>query len=103
MCGIVLSIRPIIPSHLTGTAHSELPPQDPIFESLVASTSTRGPDVQQTYRHTVTLDHGTLEVKLSASVLGLRGVEVTSQPLINKRGVLAWNGQVKLSPHIDQG
>lgn len=34
-----------------------------------------------------------IEITLSASVLGLRG-ELTAQPLVGKRGVLGWNGQV---------
>lgn len=33
-------------------------------------------------------------MKLYASVLSLRGREVTAQPLVGKRGVLGWNGQV---------
>lgn len=36
-----------------------------------------------------------IEVRLSASVLGLRG-EITQQPIIGKRGILGWNGQVRL-------
>ena len=36
----------------------------------------------------------TVEVKLAASVLSLRGPAVFEQPVFGARGVLAWNGQV---------
>jgi len=94
MCGIVCSIRPLI--YNTGAAeggHEDNP--EPVFDSLVKSTSSRGPDAQNTYKHVIRLDNtACLEVKLSASVLGLRGETIVSQPVIGKRGVLAWNGQV---------
>jgi asparagine synthetase B (glutamine-hydrolysing) len=98
MCGIVLSIRLVEHNdHHTNTSHNAPSDEDTLFDSLVRATSDRGPDSQNTYRHLTRLDDtSSIEVKLSASVLGLRlrDNHIVSQPLIGKRGVLAWNGQV---------
>ncbi|ORY34239.1 asparagine synthase-domain-containing protein [Naematelia encephala] len=88
MCGLTLSIR-LVP------IGAVLP--DPVFDSLALACSARGPDSQRTYTHYVQhngLIGSQVEVKLVASVLGLRGEGVTVQPLVGQRGILGWNGQV---------
>ncbi len=90
MCGLTLLIRPL---------PSGSPPYhpDPIFTSLVSANSARGPDASNTYTHLVHLESGdTLELSMAASVLGLRGREVVSQPIVSETGVLGWNGQVSV-------
>lgn len=84
MCGITLSIHPV---SLDGAAHHTL------LESLIFANGARGPDTQSTYTKRFEVDGGEVEIVLSSSVLGLRG-GVVAQPLVGKRGVLAWNGQV---------
>lgn len=87
MCGLTLSIR-LLPT--------DDPSPDEVFTSLVSANSSRGPDSSSTYTHSVHLASGHIfEVSLAASVLGLRGREVVTQPMIGKRGVLGWNGQVR--------
>jgi len=84
MCGLTLSIHP----YPTTVSHEEL------LESLCETCKARGPDTQSTYSTIISLGSGSqIELRLSASVLGLRG-EITQQPIIGKRGVLGWNGQV---------
>jgi asparagine synthetase B (glutamine-hydrolysing) len=89
MCGLTLSIHPcpVTPSH------------EELLESLCQTCEARGPDTQSTYSTIISLNDGSqVELRLSASVLGLRG-EITQQPIIGKRGVLGWNGQVSgISP-----
>lgn len=95
MCGLTLSIR-LLPSPT-----ETIPSPDPIFTSLVMANSTRGPDASNTYTHLVSLPTGeTIELSLAASVLGLRGREVVSQPVLGEKGVLGWNGQVSQRPHL---
>lgn len=67
----------------------------------------RGPDADGVYARRVCLQQaggGEVLVTLGSSVLGLRGHGVTAQPLIGKRGVSAWNGQVfdGLEVHTDE-
>jgi asparagine synthetase B (glutamine-hydrolysing) len=84
MCGLTLSIHP----YPTTPSHEEL------LGSLCETCKARGPDTQSTYSTTIPLDNGNqIELRLSASVLGLRG-EITQQPIVRNRGVLGWNGQV---------
>ena len=86
MCGLLLSIR-----LLDDTAAES----DHIFDSLLAAVTPRGPDSLKTHVSHVALPCGAdLEVKLAASVLGLRGEGITSQPLDGQRGILGWNGQI---------
>lgn len=90
MCGLTLSIHPYPPSE----------EQESLLESLCAACASRGPDTQSTYRSIITAADGSqLEVVLCASVLGLRG-EVTQQPIVGRRGVLGWNGQVTISSSV---
>ncbi|WVQ80882.1 hypothetical protein IAT38_002989 [Cryptococcus sp. DSM 104549] len=96
MCGLTLSIRPLPadPSTCRTT---------PIIDAFKESIACRGPDSQRSVtlhfplkvRRTNegVLDVTSLEVKMSASVLGLRG-DLAVQPLVWERGVLGWNGQV---------
>jgi hypothetical protein len=84
MCGLTLSIHP----YPISSSHEVL------LDSLCRTCAARGPDCQSTYSATVELDNRQkIELRLSASVLGLRG-DVTEQPIFGKRGVLGWNGQV---------
>jgi len=84
MCGLTLSIHP----YPATESHEEL------LESLCQTCKARGPDTQSTHSTIFSLDDGSqVELKLSASVLGLRG-EITQQPIVGSRGVLGWNGQV---------
>jgi len=86
MCGLLLYIRLI---------NGEEDGHDSLFNSLLTSVTPRGPDSLRTHRSHVLLPTGeTLEVKLAASVLGLRGEGTTAQPVEGVRGVLGWNGQV---------
>jgi len=86
MCGLLLSIR------LSNDTDNE---RDSIFDALLTSVTPRGPDSLRIHTSFVTLPTGDrLQVKLAASVLGLRGERITSQPLDGSRGVLGWNGQV---------
>ncbi|KIR39870.1 cytoplasmic protein [Cryptococcus deuterogattii 99/473] len=87
MCGLTLSIKSLSTDH----------PKASLLDAFRSTITCRGPDTQGSYTHTVmpvTDKCGVkIEVNLSASVLGLRG-ELTAQPLVGKRGVLGWNGQV---------
>jgi hypothetical protein len=84
MCGLTLSVHP----------YPMTSPHEELLESLCETCAARGPDVQSTYSTIIILDNGArIELRLSASVLGLRG-DITQQPIIGKRGVLGWNGQV---------
>lgn len=86
MCGILFTLRLVA---------STLDIDDPTFDALLTAVTPRGPDSLKIHVSHVTLAPGqVVEVKLAASVLGLRGHGVTSQPLEDEDGVLAWNGQV---------
>ena len=87
MCGLTLSIHSYPPTEGLET----------LLDSLCEACAARGPDVQSTFRTIVdTIDKGQIEVLLCASVLGLRG-GVVQQPIVGKRGILGWNGQVRHS------
>jgi asparagine synthetase B (glutamine-hydrolysing) len=91
MCGLTLSIHP----YPVSSSHESL------HESLCQTCKARGPDTQSTYSSILDGQGGSrIELRLSASVLGLRG-EITRQPIVGKRGVLGWNGQVGPNPHIE--
>jgi hypothetical protein len=95
MCGILLSVRAI-----SACSSSELQ-EDSLFDALLESVKPRGPDSLITHSQLVEIRPDLfIEVKLAASVLGLRGDGVTTQPLVGKRGVLAWNGQVSEASYI---
>lgn len=84
MCGLTLSIHPYPPTEELSN----------LLESLCEACAARGPDIQSTYRNVITTNGGDqIEIVLCASVLGLRG-GVVQQPIVGKRGVLGWNGQV---------
>ena len=84
MCGLTLSIHPYPATDL----------QKELLESLCETCKARGPDTQSTYSTTISFDNGNqIELRISASVLGLRG-DITQQPIVGNRGVLGWNGQV---------
>ena len=89
MCGISLSIYPI------STGKTSDPEILAIHDSLAGSNANRGPDTSATFTDIVDVQGGQVELRLTSSVLGLRG-ELTGQPVKGKRGVLAWNGQVSL-------
>ncbi|WWD22519.1 hypothetical protein CI109_107012 [Kwoniella shandongensis] len=89
MCGLTLTIRP-----LPASPTPEASPSSALLESFRTANLCRGPDCQRSHTEVVELqDGGKVEIVLSASVLGLRG-DLTAQPLVGKRGVLGWNGQV---------
>ena len=90
MCGITLSIYPV--------SSGQTPDTDvlAIHNSLAQANAHRGPDTSDTFADVIDVDGGKVELRLTSSVLGLRG-ELTGQPVRGKRGVLAWNGQVSLS------
>ncbi|CAD6909102.1 unnamed protein product [Tilletia caries] len=83
MCGIVCLIRNC----------SAEEADDSIPDSLRQTCDRRGPDAQATFRYT---SSSSTAVSLHASVLSLRGKEVTPQPIRSPDGrlVLAWNGQI---------
>lgn len=81
MCGITLTIGPADSEH-----HR-------IHEALARGNALRGPDSSTTFSTVVQASNGHVELRLTSFVLGLRG-ELTGQPMVGKRGVLAWNGQV---------
>ncbi|AAW46095.1 cytoplasm protein, putative [Cryptococcus deneoformans JEC21] len=84
MCGLTLSIRSLSTGY----------PRASLLDAFQSTITCRGPDTQGSYTHIVKGKSGAeIEITLSASVLGLRG-ELTAQPLVGKRGVLGWNGQV---------
>ncbi|WVO16743.1 hypothetical protein L204_104427 [Cryptococcus depauperatus] len=87
MCGLTLSIR-------LSEANSSNIEQNAILQAFQSSVACRGPDSQDSYVHVDTTYSGhQIEVCIYATVLGLRG-DLTSQPLVGKRGVLGWNGQI---------
>ncbi|WVQ62654.1 uncharacterized protein L199_000801 [Kwoniella botswanensis] len=91
MCGLTLTIHPLLPN-----THDQSKPNttSALLESFRSTNVQRGPDSQRTHKHVVELKDGSrLELCLTATVLGLRG-ELTAQPMVGKRGVLGWNGQV---------
>jgi asparagine synthetase B (glutamine-hydrolysing) len=86
MCGLLFSLR-IIDKGQKG--------DDLIFDALAQTVHPRGPDSFNIYVSHLPLDTDhLLEIKLAASVLGLRGEGITSQPVEDDHGVLGWNGQV---------
>ncbi|WVW81812.1 hypothetical protein I302_103809 [Kwoniella bestiolae CBS 10118] len=90
MCGLTLSIRPLPPSD----TDPKVDDTSSLLDSFRSTNVQRGPDSQRTYSHTVELHDGVrIKVSLTATVLGLRG-ELTAQPLVGRRGVLGWNGQI---------
>jgi asparagine synthetase B (glutamine-hydrolysing) len=94
MCGILLSIRAV--------DNDQLSQPDELFGALLSAVKPRGPN--SVGIHTTCLPLGsthTLEVKLAASVLGLRGNGITRQPLEDERGVLAYNGQIFQGLDVD--
>ena len=93
MCGLTLSIHP----YPISSSHES------VLESLCQTCKARGPDTQSTYSTILDLeDSRQIELRLSASVLGLRG-EITQQPIAGKRGVLGWNGQVSSDTDENMG
>ena len=104
MCGITLTIRllPYLdqpdphPRPQKGSASDTGKAIIDLLESFRNANAVRGPDTSANYFHNVDLGGGSVvEVGLTASVLVLRGNGLTGQPLVGKRGVLAWNGQVR--------
>ncbi|KAK8845569.1 hypothetical protein IAR55_006284 [Kwoniella newhampshirensis] len=86
MCGLTLTIRPFSDASSSATTA--------LLDSFRTTNMCRGPDCQRSHTEMIDLADGKgIEVTLSASVLGLRG-ELTSQPMVGKRGILGWNGQV---------
>ncbi|KAG8889849.1 hypothetical protein FRB99_003941, partial [Tulasnella sp. 403] len=84
MCGIVvyLSLDPLPPS-------SDAPP---ILTALQSSNAVRGPDAQGSLQTQLDSD---LTLHAYASVLHLRGSEVTPQPHRNENGDwFCWNGEI---------
>lgn len=86
MCGLTLCVSPV--------THASRPASIELAQSLRAVNDARGPDASGVYARRIRVQEADLLVTLSVSVLGLRGEGVTAQPLVGKRGVLAWNGQV---------
>lgn len=86
MCGLTLSISPISPPGHVADAS--------VIKSLHAANAARGPNAHGVYARRVSVRGGDVLVTLASSVLGLRGENVTPQPLVGQRGALAWNGQV---------
>lgn len=86
MCGLTLSISPISPPGQAADTR--------VIRSLHVANGARGPNAHGVYARRVSTGAGDVLVTLAASVLGLRGETVTPQPLVGKRGALAWNGQV---------
>ncbi|WVF65921.1 hypothetical protein IAT40_000659 [Kwoniella sp. CBS 6097] len=97
MCGLTLTIRPLSATtntNVTANATSTDNTTSALLNSFHTTNVQRGPDSQRSYTEIVELDDGNrVEVVLNATVLGLRG-EITAQPMVGKRGVLGWNGQV---------
>ncbi|OCF41643.1 cytoplasmic protein [Kwoniella heveanensis CBS 569] len=92
MCGLTLTIRPLPASSTKPEERNAAIPA--LLDSFRSTNTQRGPDSQRSHTEIVDLDNGRqVEVVLNATVLGLRG-ELTAQPMIGKRGVLGWNGQV---------
>ena len=86
MCGLLFSLRLVA---------STLPTDDPDFAALLAAVTPRGPDSLKVHVSHIALPDGqTVELKLAASVLGLRGQGVTVQPVEDDSAVFGWNGQV---------
>ena len=86
MCGLLFSLRIIS----KGQDDDDL-----IFDALAQTVKPRGPDSFNLYVSHLALDSDhLLEIKLAASVLGLRGEGIVSQPVEDGHGVLGWNGQV---------
>jgi len=67
-------------------------------DSLHAENDARGPDTSGIYATFIPTPLGKLHLSLGSAVLGLRG-DLTAQPLVGSRGVLAWNGQVFSGTH----
>lgn len=89
MCGLLFTLRyrPSDPDGSSSDVHND------INSAFLQQISHRGPDAQQTHAVSIPISGGSLELSFSAAVLGLRG-PLTPQPVIGKRGILGWNGQV---------
>ncbi|KAK0533740.1 hypothetical protein OC835_002926 [Tilletia horrida] len=89
MCGIICVV------HSADVAADAV-----VTDALKQTCERRGPDAQATVTHRVPLpaesnDAAPLAVSLHASVLSLRGQQITPQPLRSAQGfLLAWNGQI---------
>lgn len=86
MCGIYVSISKTTPQ----------PPSEQLKERL----QNRGPDAVESYETSACSDHGAAtHILVYATVLSLRGDEVTKQPLLSQphadesRSFLCWNGE----------
>ncbi|KAK0537390.1 hypothetical protein OC834_000834 [Tilletia horrida] len=89
MCGIICLV------HSADVAADAV-----VTDALKQTCERRGPDAQATVTHRVPLPAESnyavpLAVSLHASVLSLRGQQITPQPLRSAQGfLLAWNGQI---------
>ncbi|GAA5897158.1 putative asparagine synthase [Sporobolomyces salmoneus] len=113
MCGIVLSIRPSSSSQVSSSANpstSSIPvdqstsfDREREWEALTATVADRGPDYSQTL--TVESADSAYTLTFHATVLHLRGEQVTPQPFTNERtgDILCWNGEIFDSPSLPVG
>ncbi|KAL0089938.1 asparagine synthase-domain-containing protein [Phycomyces blakesleeanus] len=83
MCGILFSISDTRPEN------------SPLWNSLEALNTKRGPDAQQTHVITIQDQQAQLYLRFFSSVLHLRGDHVVPQPMTPATGdVLSWNGEI---------
>ncbi|PLW16246.1 hypothetical protein PCASD_18112 [Puccinia coronata f. sp. avenae] len=104
MCGIGLTIRtlphPCSGYNHEGTGHEPSTIQEPSVyaDSILRAISPRGPDFQAQTTHLIRGDttNVDIEINLFASVLHLRGLSLTKQPIraADTGSLLLWNGEV---------
>lgn len=84
MCGIGIAIAPASSAH------------DHVWPTVLEAIRRRGPDSLRTLHHHFTARSQPYTLSLASSVLSLRGVGITAQPLASSDGrlLLAWNGQI---------
>ncbi|GAC73101.1 asparagine synthase [Moesziomyces antarcticus T-34] len=84
MCGIGIAIAPASSAH------------DHVWPTVLDAIRRRGPDSLRTLHHRFTAHSQPYALSLASSVLSLRGVGITAQPLASTDGrlLLAWNGQI---------
>lgn len=90
MCGLTLTITPAgSPPWCSFGSDSN----KRLLSAQTSANAARGPDAQGLYVRREVTPTSEVVVSLGCGILGLRGSR-TAQPLIGKRGALAWNGQV---------
>ncbi|GAA5922140.1 hypothetical protein JCM3775_003504 [Rhodotorula graminis] len=102
MCGIAFAVRRTSSASSNDGAHARS------WDTVVRAVQDRGPDDSRQLGQDVETERGiSYHLDFHASVLHMRGDNLTAQPFVRDGNVLLWNGEVfdglKVSPHENDG